>query len=193
MKRRRISPAVAAAIALVLVLSVVLAACGSSTKPKRADYLNAMVQSFDKQQNPLGLTPTQAKCFAGRFLDAIGVQFLADNNVTPAMFVSSINPLAKVRSKLSAAQVDRVTNSLFDGHCFQTEVLVAGTFRSVFPKLTAAKRLCLAKGVLARKEFHAYLASGLLGDTSPANPFAANTTALISVLETCKISPAEIQ
>jgi hypothetical protein len=177
--------------------SLLLVACGSgggngASSAKGKQYVDALVK--DKSSNGLTseLTTTQARCFAGKIVDAVGVDTLEKAGITPAN-VASAKGLDALSGKVTKDQANKVVDALLSNTCFDFGAVIRKQTPSL-AKLSTDKVDCLFKNLFDLPAARAELANLLITGKDPNFDKAfGGTSELFTILGKCKISEQELQ
>ncbi len=188
---------------LVLAVVGMLAACGSSgssSNGKGADYVDAMMKSYDGSTSGVkdSLNRTQAECIAKGTVDAVGADTLESAGVSPKD-LSSGDAFSTIGKKLTLSQAKDLVDVFTNGKCFNFSDLVikeaAAGSNNAFGKLSETKVRCLFDKLLSEQAFKDAMVNSMLGRANSSDAFTkafGNQSKLFTILSDCNIQPSEL-
>jgi hypothetical protein len=188
---------------LVLVLAVVLVACGSSGGDSQTaegkKFVAAIETKYRSGNNGQTFTKAQAHCLATRMVDTITVDKFKAAGVSTTEIVSDPNSFKTVGRRLDAQQAKDLANVLTGGGCFNfTDVVVKSAARSSnnFGGVSKTKVRCLFDKLLSNEAFKDAMVNSILGRETSGSAISnslKNESQIFRYLADCKIKPSELQ
>jgi hypothetical protein len=155
-------------LAVVAATSFALAACGgdddssgssSESSELAAPLIDALAVEFDAE---MGLTSTEAECFATRFVDAIGAEELIAAGLTAdALDLSDDEMLADM--SLNDDQANGLADLLLDGECISAVDMLLGD-PDMSEGMTAEQATCMSEAFTASESVREVMVASFLGE-----------------------------
>jgi major membrane immunogen (membrane-anchored lipoprotein) len=182
-----------------LCTAMLLAACGSSSSRDSSTaegkkYVNALVADFDKDKaKDKTFTRSQIECFSAKIVDAVTVDTMKKNGVTPANAAGD-NGLDKLGSKLSNDQVKEISDAFFGGDCFDAAKALASSYASELKNVPKSAPKCLADELVKVDAFKLGTAQQLVGRKASGDSFFPGVTKaqVRDIASKCKIPPDQL-
>lgn len=193
-------------LGLSLVAVFVLAACGSSggggggasSSDKGQEYVDAIMENYDKSDADNVFSRSQAECIAEGMVDAVGVDKL-ESIGSPDEVANGDNPFQQLGKEMTQAQADEVVAVLTDGRCFDFKALVVKQAKAddsgSFDELNDTQVECFFGKLLDNKAFKQAMADSILGRDSSSDAFSkafSDQSEVFAILSDCDIKPSQL-
>jgi len=187
-------------VAFVLCAACLVAACGgSSTKDSQTSggkkYVDALVANYNKGKasgaTSVQYTDKQIRCLSSSIVDAITVDTLQKNGITPAKAGGGVG-IDKLGKKLSQATRTKLGKAFLDGSCYDATTELAKEFQASMGTQPAGAAKCMAKEVIAIPAFQQFIGDTTVG-INAGTPFQGSVKkALQPAFTKCHVDQSKI-
>jgi len=193
---------------LVVAIVGILAACGSSgggggdsSSAEGQKYVDAAMKNYDKApaQTKKAISESQARCLARGVVDAVGVDGLKSEGITPSDFESGSSPFSALKGKITKEQARAIAALAADGTCLDLLDIVVKEARSAtaLAKLTTPQLRCVYGKVLAKAGVKESLANSILGSSSAGSGddfgrITSDTAAMTRIFDQCNVRLSQL-
>jgi hypothetical protein len=177
-------------VSVTLVVCFTAAACGGGDNGNKGAYVDAIAKTMEGDKD-FPLEDKDARCLAGRMVDAIGVDTIEEAGVTPEEIEADDGSFDKVGANLSEEQASKLTDAIFDGGCVNMGELFASSMAAGGLNLTDEQAKCLGDEIVKNDDFKQAFADTIVSGTD--DPDAADIgTALFEIMGECDIDPTDL-
>ncbi len=188
-------------MALGVCALVALAACGgsSSKDSQTADgkkYVDALIASYNKEKAAGGAgvpyTDTQIKCLSEKLVDAIGVDTLEKNGITPPKAGGNVG-IEKLGKKLPVDTRVKIGQAFLDRGCYDPTNELTTQFKESMGAQPAGAAQCMAKEVAGIRAFQQFVGDSSVG-IDAGTPFTGEVgKALQPAFKKCHVDQSKLE